>query len=93
MLHELATNALKYGSLSEPEGRVRISWTQDGPDVLLVWEETGGPAVEGEPGTTGFGSQLARKSVTGQLGGEIRYDWRREGLRVEIRLPAERLAQ
>jgi PAS domain S-box-containing protein len=92
MLHELATNAAKYGSLSVPEGSVRIDWRLEGPNVSLVWEETGGPAIEGEPASSGFGSQLARKSVTGQLGGEIGYHWRREGLRVEIKLPLERLA-
>jgi PAS domain S-box-containing protein len=92
VLHELATNAAKYGSLSVPDGRVLIRWSREDPDVDLVWEEINGPVVEGEPTSTGFGSQLARKSVTGQLGGEIRYDWRREGLRVDIRLPVERLA-
>jgi PAS domain S-box-containing protein len=91
-LHELATNAAKYGAFSVPEGHVRIAWRVADMDVLLTWEEIGGPAVPGAPATTGFGSQLARKSVTGQLGGDIRNHWLSEGLRVEIRLPMDRLA-
>jgi PAS domain S-box-containing protein len=93
MLHELATNATKYGALSDPDGRIRITWMLDGTDVVVTWCEEGGPPVEEEPATTGFGSQLARKSVTGQLEGEVRYEWRREGLQVTMRLPLERLAQ
>jgi PAS domain S-box-containing protein len=93
MLHELATNATKYGALSTTEGLIRIAWMPDGTDVVVTWEEEGGPPIAEEPTTTGFGSQLARKSVTGQLGGDVRHEWRREGLRVTMRLPLERLAQ
>jgi two-component sensor histidine kinase len=93
MLHELATNATKYGALSDPDGRIRITWMTDGTDAVVTWCEEGGPPVEEEPATTGFGSQLARKSVTGQLGGEVRYEWRRQGLQVTMRLPLDRLAQ
>jgi two-component sensor histidine kinase len=93
MLHELATNATKYGALSNPNGLIRISWMPGGTDVVVTWREEGGPPVEEEPATTGFGSQLARKSVTGQLGGDVHYEWRREGLQVTMRLPLERLAQ
>jgi two-component sensor histidine kinase len=92
MLHELATNATKYGALSSPEGLIRIAWAQDGTDVVVTWNEEGGPPIEEEPATTGFGSKLAQKSVTGQLGGEVRYEWRRGGLRLTMRLPQERLA-
>jgi two-component sensor histidine kinase len=92
MLHELATNAIKYGSLSTAEGLVRIAWMRNGTDVVITWVEEGGPPIDGAPPTTGFGSQLARKSVTGQLGGEALYEWRREGLRVTMKVPQDRLA-
>jgi PAS domain S-box-containing protein len=92
VLHELATNALKYGALSAADGCLRIVCRHDDDVVLLVWQELNGPALEGAPTSKGFGSQLARKSVTDQLGGEITYDWRREGLHVAIRLPAAQLA-
>jgi PAS domain S-box-containing protein len=91
VLHELATNASKYGALSVNEGRLRIRWTHDGPMLVLAWQEENGPEIEGTPETQGFGSQLVRKSVTGQLGGEIAYDWKREGLCIYIRLPLDQL--
>jgi PAS domain S-box-containing protein len=90
VLHELATNASKYGALSVPEGRLRISWVQ-GVMLTLTWQEENGPAIQGVPGTEGFGSKLARRSVKDQLGGAIAYDWRPEGLRVRIDLPLNQL--
>ncbi|WP_230530133.1 sensor histidine kinase [Microvirga roseola] len=92
VLHELATNASKYGALSVTGGRLHIGWTIQGPVLMLLWQEENGPPIDGEPESEGFGSQLARKSVTGQLGGEIAHDWRREGLQVRIRLPLTQLA-
>jgi PAS domain S-box-containing protein len=91
VLHELATNALKYGALSTEAGRLAIAWRLDGGSLVLTWAESGGPAVEGAPATEGFGSQLARKSITGQLGGRIHFDWRREGLNLTMTLPVDRL--
>jgi two-component sensor histidine kinase len=93
VLHELATNASKYGSLSVPHGHLTISCWQDGETMSLVWLETDGPLIESRPTTKGFGSQLARKSVTDQLGGTIHCDWRREGLRVELRIPLSQLSR
>ncbi|MCG7393507.1 PAS domain-containing protein [Microvirga sp. ACRRW] len=92
VLHELATNASKYGSLSVAHGHLTISCWQDGETMSLVWQETDGPRIEGKPTTRGFGSQLARKSVTDQLGGTIRPDWRPEGLRVELQIPLSQLS-
>jgi len=90
VLHELATNASKYGALSVAEGRLAITWMQ-GAMLTLLWREENGPAVAGAPAAEGFGSKLARRSVTDQLGGAIAYEWRPEGLQVRIDLPLSQL--
>jgi two-component sensor histidine kinase len=79
-LHELATNAAKYGALSVPDGHVRVEWSHE-PNGRLVlrWTETGGPPVE-PPTRRGFGSRV--------MEGELRLDWRARGLACEIVLPA-----
>ena len=82
-LHELATNAAKYGSLSGPGGRVELTWVH-GEDKRLVmrWTETGGPAVQ-VPTREGFGSRVIDRMI-GQLKGKAHFDWRPEGLVCEI---------
>jgi PAS domain S-box-containing protein len=90
ILHELATNALKYGALSCPEGRVDLSWTYD-PDTRALesqWVESGGPPVC-EPARKGFGSRLIERSLRGELKGAAVMDYRPEGLRCTLnaRLP------
>jgi len=84
-LHELATNAVKYGSLSGKRGQVELQW-QRSPDGQLVirWAETGGPAVE-PPTHQGFGTVIIER-MSGQLGGAAQFDWRAEGLLCEITL-------
>ena len=82
VLHELATNAAKYGAFSTAEGRVLISWTVDEGGLALKWKERGGPVISGVPEREGFGSLLARTSAQGQLGGQLTYDWEPEGLTV-----------
>jgi PAS domain S-box-containing protein len=84
VLHELATNAAKYGALSIPEGRVRIEWlyTRNGK-LLLRWTERDGPSVK-PPSRQGFGTRLLDQVVRAQLNGETRFDWRTEGLACEI---------
>jgi PAS domain S-box-containing protein len=83
-LHELATNAAKYGALSQPEGHVRIAWsrTSDGR-VVLSWSETGGPPVS-SPSRQGFGTRVMKNMIEGQLKGEMRFDWRKQGLACEL---------
>jgi two-component sensor histidine kinase len=93
VLHELATNAAKYGSLQSPDGLVDLSWTSDGERLSVSWTERGGPAIEGAPSTTGFGTRLSKDTIVGQLGGTLNYDWRRDGLAVTMVLPAENLAK
>ena len=84
-LHELTTNAAKYGALSVPEGRVEIAWSHKADEHLtLRWTETGGPAVE-PPTRKGFGTRVMEAMVKSQLQGEIRFDWRSEGLVCEIK--------
>jgi len=87
-LHELATNAAKYGALSVPDGHVRVEWSHEQNGRLaLRWTETGGPPVE-PPRRRGFGSRVMENMVRGQLKGELRLDWRAQGLACEIVLPA-----
>ena len=73
-LHELATNAVKYGALSNGGGRVTIAWEQSQTNrVKLVWQESGGPEVS-PPKQKGFGSHLIERAFAGQLGGsELRF--------------------
>jgi PAS domain S-box-containing protein len=90
ILHELATNALKYGALSNAEGRVILSWTYD-PDTRMLdgaWVESGGPPVS-QPTRKGFGSRLIERSLRGELKGAAAMDYRPEGLRclLNARLP------
>jgi PAS domain S-box-containing protein len=92
VLHELATNAVKHGSLSSPEGRLAIRWALAGDEVELTWVESHGPPVDGPPAFEGFGSQLARKTITGQLGGTLTADWQPDGLRIRMTLSVERLS-
>jgi two-component sensor histidine kinase len=84
-IHELATNASKYGALSTDAGTLTIAWTHDAAGALdLVWSEEGGPPVTA-PARAGFGSRLISQ-LARQLGGEVIHDWRPEGLRTELRL-------
>jgi two-component system CheB/CheR fusion protein len=92
IVHELATNAAKYGALSVPGGRVGISWSVDEGRLALIWTEVGGPAVKGPPVTEGFGSLLARKSISGQLAGDLTFHWNPQGLEVRLSANLERLA-
>lgn len=93
LIHELATNATKYGALSTDQGRVEIDIRRDGENVRIAWSERGGPSVAGEPDHQGFGTRLAELSIVGQLGGSIERDWNREGLSARIEVPAKNLAR
>src|SRR5262249_54897575 len=83
-LHELATNAAKYGALSQPHGRVRIAWSRTShARLVLSWTETGGPPVA-PPSRQGFGTHVIKQMVEEQLKGEMRFDWRLEGFACEL---------
>jgi PAS domain S-box-containing protein len=90
-LHELATNAAKYGALSVPTGKVHIAWNlspaADGTPVChLSWEEHGGPPVE-RPGRRGFGRVVIERTVARALRGEVRVDYAPSGVRWTLEFP------
>jgi two-component sensor histidine kinase len=88
VLHELATNAAKYGALSQSGGQVRVSWQVEeaGARLRLKWVESGGPSVT-PPTATGYGTQLIQFTTTYSLGGQVEQDYAATGLRVEIVVP------
>ncbi len=92
VIHELATNSMKYGALSEPTGTLDITSATETDHIVLTWLERGGPAVIAPATPAGFGSQLVQRTVSGQLGGSIRYDWSEGGLIVTLRIKRSRLA-
>jgi two-component sensor histidine kinase/PAS domain-containing protein len=93
-LHELATNAVKYGALAPPVGRVEISWVVQGDELSFIWRERGGKPVQA-PSRRGFGSRLLEKAIALDLGGAARLDWAPDGvvwnatasLRPDVALP------
>ncbi|HEV7264650.1 MAG TPA: PAS domain-containing protein [Falsiroseomonas sp.] len=92
-LHELATNAVKYGALSTAAGTVAIAWEATAETGLdLSWIERGGPLLlEGAPARRGFGSSVIRNTVQRQLHGKVRFDWPAEGLECRLTLPRAEL--
>jgi two-component sensor histidine kinase len=92
IVHELATNSLKYGALSVDAGTLDVSCSAHDQAVTIVWTESGGPKVEPPSGTGGYGSQLVERSVAGQLRGAIDYDWAEDGVVITLRVDPERLA-
>jgi two-component sensor histidine kinase len=93
VVHELATNSLKYGALSAETGVLDLSGTSDGNNLELVWRERGGPEVEAPLEGAGYGSRLVTRSVSGPLGGTIDYEWDPEGVTITLKLNGERLAK
>jgi two-component system CheB/CheR fusion protein len=93
LLHEFAANAAKYGALSSPTGHVAVRWTVAKDELLLRWQEQGGPSLNGPPEGEGFGSLLARTTVEGQLGGRISRDWKPKGLSAHLAIPVTSLTR
>ena len=93
-IHELCTNAVKYGALSVEGGKVTVHWRADGPEddrrLTLVWRETGGPPVS-PPSRRGFGTRLIERGLASDLGGTARIEFAPEGVvcTVEAPLPEE----
>jgi two-component system CheB/CheR fusion protein len=90
ILHELATNATKYGALSEPGGFLEVTWQVDGgasrDSVRLTWIEVGGPSVK-PPKRRGFGTQLIERSTTYELRGKAVLDYDEDGFRALLTFP------
>lgn len=85
VIHELATNSLKYGALSSETGTLDVSCAPPTSEVLtVVWTERGGPPVAAPVGPRGFGSKLLARSLSGQLGGSIDYQWDEKGVVVTL---------
>jgi two-component sensor histidine kinase len=85
-LHELATNAAKYGAFSVAEGQVEVTWSLEADGwLVLLWTERGGPTVM-RPTRLGFGTQMMEQMIRRQAGGEMRLDWRTQGLVCQISL-------
>jgi two-component sensor histidine kinase len=90
-VHELTTNAAKYGALSVPGGRVEVQWrpvrSENGQSCLQIeWIEQGGPNVV-EPEQHGFGTKLIEGSIAAELAGKTRLTFQPQGLRCEITIP------
>lgn len=87
-LHELATNAVKYGALSVAEGRVDVSWRTADGRLRIEWRETGGPAVA-PPARRGFGSRLVERGLAAEMGGTAEMHFEPEGLVCVIDAPLD----
>jgi PAS domain S-box-containing protein len=87
-LHELATNAAKYGALSVDPGYVDLSWRTEAEKLELVWTESGGPQIS-PPERRGYGSRAIVAGIERQLGGLVNFDWQADGLRCTLCVPHE----
>lgn len=89
IIHELATNAVKYGALSRETGRVAVTSRVEGGTIRLEWRELGGPEITDAPSRAGFGTVLAERTLAG-LGGAMTRDWSRDGLVATVTMRARR---
>ena len=92
IMHELATNSVKYGALSVATGTLDISGSLAGDDVQINWTEHGGPEVIAPISDDSYGSKLIRQTIERQLGGSMHYDWAETGLIVTILIKVDRLS-
>jgi two-component sensor histidine kinase len=95
-VHELVTNAAKYGALSVPQGRLVIAWQvedrPEGQQLHVSWRESNGPAVR-EPARLGFGSRLIRRGIEGELNGRLRIEFLPAGLAADLTFPIDVAAE
>jgi two-component sensor histidine kinase len=87
-LHELATNAAKYGALSNPAGHVAVVWTIGQPLFKLRWTEVGGPPVTA-PRRRGFGSRLIEQGLSHEFGGQVDLSFETSGVICTIQAPLD----
>ena len=90
VLHELVTNAAKYGALSTPHGRVEVSWKrgsgEDAADLSIDWREIGGPAVAASPDCR-YGVSIIRDLIPQELGGSVDLSFASSGLCCKMKIP------
>ena len=91
-VHELATNAMKYGSLSVPGGRVEVRWELDPEELTLIWRESGGPEVR-PPGNKGFGSRMIERGLASELNGSVKIEYDPRGVLCTVRAPIPTIAE
>lgn len=89
-IHELAANAVKYGALSTPEGRVKVVWSVDQDVLRLIWSESGGPEVH-PPARRGFGARLLERGLAAELSGGVELTYDTPGLVCHMALPLRAL--
>ena len=92
VLHELTTNAVKYGALSVPSGRLRVKWSRGEAGIVIRWSEADGPPVKA-PRHHGFGTRLVGPIVQNGLEGKLQFDWNSDGLDCEIVIPLDHAAK
>jgi len=92
VLHELATNSLKYGALSSATGTLDVSCSDSDDEIVMTWTEHGGPAVSAPTGSEGYGSKLVGRVLASHLGGSIERDWSPDGVIITVRMSKQRLA-
>ena len=94
VIHELATNAAKYGALSDQSGRVSVRWYRNlngSAQLILVWQETGGPRVEA-PKKTGYGTGVIRDLIPYEFGGTVDLAFAHDGVRCRVEIPFDRIS-
>lgn len=92
VVHELATNSVKYGALSVATGLLSVSSASGDEDVTIVWTESGGPMIAAAERSNGFGNTLVERALSGSLRGSISYDWSDLGLIATVRVNKKRLS-
>jgi two-component sensor histidine kinase len=92
IMHELATNSVKYGCLSAEAGMLDISSRSDEADLVIIWSESGGPDVPVAPSRAGFGTNYVSQTISRQFRGTINYDWQPSGLVATLRMRNDLLA-
>jgi PAS domain S-box-containing protein len=93
VVHELATNATKYGALSQPEGRVSVHWSVVDGNLSLEWQETGVAAMSEPPSGRGFGSRLLELTIRSQMRGRFERVWKSDGLTFRMTIPLAEVRQ
>ena len=86
VFHELATNATKYGALSVPSGRLRVTWSREPGEIVVQWHESGVPDVQ-PPTHRGFGSELIERQLSAGFGGSAVAEFNAHGLHMRISIP------